>query len=286
MIKKISIIVAGILMATSVCSNAQRNPYNEMDVINRSNGTIEDLANVRGVSVEEFKKSWGLPEDMPADTNETIALEFVPLKYFATANGMSVEEAVGGYNMILEDVNENSLMKDIKDKLTVGDSFLGDDYGIDEFRSDLGIDIDINEDTPYRVVENYINRSILSASGILSYYGNDDILVMVKGKYIDFDVAPVVENDRVLVPMRNIFTALGAEVYWQGDVQTVIAVRNGDTIAMQLGQNYLFKNNERIEIPTASIAKDGRILVPIRAVAEALDTEVFYNSNTKTVVIH
>ena len=86
--------------------------------------------------------------------------------------------------------------------------------------------------------------------------------------------------------MRNIFTALGAEVHWQGDVQTVIAVRGNDVIAMQLGQNFLFKNNEKIEIPTAPVARDGRTLVPVRAVAEALDTDVFYNGNTKTVVIH
>lgn len=130
------------------------------------------------------------------------------------------------------------------------------------------------------------DRAELTGSGTITYDDGDEILVVVKGEYIDFDVAPAIEDNRVLVPMRNIFTALGAEVYWQGDVQTVIAVRDNDVIAMQLGQNYLFKNNEKIEIPTAPIARDGRTLVPIRAVAEALDTEVLYNGNTKTVVIY
>ena len=130
------------------------------------------------------------------------------------------------------------------------------------------------------------DRAELTNSGVITYDDGDEILVMVKGKYIDFDVAPTIENDRVLVPMRNIFTALGAEVSWQGDVQTVLAVRGSDVIAMQLGQNVIYKNNQKIEIPIASAERDGRILVPIRAVAEALDTEVFYNGDTKTVVIH
>ena len=130
------------------------------------------------------------------------------------------------------------------------------------------------------------DRTELTNSGTITYDDGDEILVVVKGEYIDFDVPPAIEDNRVLVPMRNIFTALGAEVYWQQDVQTVIAVRGDVVIAMQLGQNYLFKNNEKIEIPTASIARDGRTLVPIRAVAEALDTEVLYNGNTKTVVIY
>lgn len=130
------------------------------------------------------------------------------------------------------------------------------------------------------------DRTELTNSGTITYDDGDEILVVVKGEYIDFDVPPAIEDNRVLVPMRNIFTALGAEVYWQQDVQTVIAVRGNDVIAMQLGQNFLFKNNEKIEIPTASVARDGRTLVPIRAVAEALDTEVLYNGNTKTVVIY
>ena len=130
------------------------------------------------------------------------------------------------------------------------------------------------------------DRAELTNSGTITYDDGDEVLVVVKGEYIDFDVPPVIEDNRVLVPMRNIFTALGAEVYWQQDVQTVIAVRGDVVIAMQLGQNYLFKNNEKIEIPTASIARDGRTLVPIRAVSEALDAEVSYNGNTKTVVIN
>ena len=32
--------------------------------------------------------------------------------------------------------------------------------------------------------------------------------------------------------------------------------------------------------------ENGRTLVPLRAVAEALNTQVFYNPDTKTVVIH
>ena len=130
------------------------------------------------------------------------------------------------------------------------------------------------------------DRAELTNSGTITYDDGDEVLVVVKGEYIDFDVPPAIEDNRVLVPMRNIFTALGAEVYWQQDVQTVIAVRGDVVIAMQLGQNYLFKNNEKIEIPTASVARDGRTLVPIRAVSEALDAEVSYNGNTKTVVIN
>ncbi len=252
MIKKIALTVAAIMTVMSVNVSAARNPYNEMDFINPTNLTLEEVASTVGITVEEFKTMLGLPEDMPANTNEAAASGYLTVGRFAELKGISIEDVIEEFKQVYtgtDIITENTLIKDVY--------------------NDLGG-----------------NRGVLTNSGIISYDDGDEILVMVKGKYIDFDVAPVIEDNRVLVPMRNIFAALGAEVYWQGDVQTVLAVRGNDVIAMQLGQNVIFKNGEKIEIPTASVAIDGRVLVPIRAVAEALDTEVFYNGNTKTVVIH
>ena len=248
MIKKISIIVAGILVSTSICANAERNPYNEMDAINLSNMTLEDIAAEMEMSVDEFKEMWGLPVDMPGDTNDYIASDFIntTLNRLAEATNTPVENLVEQFKVFLgkEDITGDTIIKDLRKNVSVKSAYLDEEYGIDRFRSDYGFSDDITEDTPISEVELDVNRLWLLNSTLLSYYQDyDDILVMVKGKYIDFDVAPVIENDRVLVPMRNIFETLGAEVYWQGDVQTVIAVRNDDTIAMQLGQNFLFNTD-------------------------------------------
>lgn len=287
MIKKISIIIAGVLAATTVSANAQRNPYNEMDCINLTNRTLQDYAIESQMTLEEFKIMHGLPEDMPGDTNEIIAWGHIPLKYLAAVSQTTLEDVISYYQtgyIGTEEITGDTLVKDVEDKVTLS-AILGD-MGVEEFKVAFGLSPDVNADTPYYSIRNHVDRIQLAASGALSYDDGSSILVMLKGKYLDFDVAPVIENNSVLVPLRNIFTALGAEVSWQGDVQTVIAVRGEDRIAMQVGQNFIFKNNEKIEIPTASIAKDGRVLVPVRAVAEALDTEVYYNANTKTVVIH
>lgn len=288
MLKKISIIVAAFMTVMSVNVSAAKNPYNEMDAINLSNKTIDDYAASMGVTVEEFKLKHGLPADMPGDTNEAIAFGYVPVKIMAEEAGTSIEEAIAQYKQAcvgFDNITGDTLMKDIKTHLSLKTMY-GSNEAINEVKNYYGLSDNINENSLYGEVATQIERAELANAGLLSYDDGDEILVMVKGKYLDFDVAPAIEDNRVLVPMRNIFTALGAEVYWQQDVQTIIAVRGDDVIAMQLGQNYLFKNNEKIEIPTAPIARDGRTLVPVRAVAEALDTEVYYNGNTKTVVIH
>ncbi len=287
MIKKLALTVALIMTATTLGASAARNPYNEMDCINLSNKTIGDYAYQRGVIFEEFRKNYGLPEDMPEDTNEAIARGYISLKKLAEMNNTPLEEVIAFYKdgyMGTESITGDTLLKEAE-----GNMKLSKTLGvppIEEFRAAFGFSTDVTEDTPYRIVENVIKRATLKEAKILSYDDGTSILVMVKGKYIDFDVAPIVENERVLVPMRNIFEALGATVSWQGDVNTVLATRENIVIALQPGQSHLFKNTQKVDMPVSSIAKDNRILVPIRAIAEALDTDVFYNENTKTVVIH
>lgn len=287
MLKKISLVLAAVMAATTVGVSAERNPYNEMDCINLSNKTIGDFAYEGDIIFEEFKEFYELPEDMPADTNEAVAMGFLSLKKLAAINATALDQVIDYYKdgyIGTEEITGDTLLKEAEGNTRLG-NLLGE-TSIEEFRVAFGFGDDITEDTPYKVVENVINRAMLKDAGFLSYDDGTSILVMVKGKYVDFDVAPVVENERVLVPMRSIFEALGAVVSWQGDVNTVLATKDQTVVALQPGQNYLFKNSEKVEMPVASIAKDNRTLVPIRAIAEAFDTEVFYNENTKTVVIH
>ena len=49
------------------------------------------------------------------------------------------------------------------------------------------------------------------------------VKVMFNGKALSFDTPPIFDNDRVLVPFRAIFEAFGADVYWDGETQTVTA---------------------------------------------------------------
>ena len=287
MLKKLALTLALVTTVTTLGVSAAKNPYNEMDCINLSNKTIGDFAYSGDIFVEDFKELYGLPEDMPEDTNEAVAMGYLTLEKFAKINNTSLDEVIAYYKdgyIGTEEITGKTLLKEVEGNVRLG-KVLGS-TSIDEFRLAFGFGADITEDTPYKAVENVIKRQMLKEAKVLSYDDGSAILVMVKGKYIDFDVAPVIENDRVLVPMRNIFEALGATVSWQGDVNTVLATKDQTVVALQPGQNYLFKNSEKVDMPVSSVAKDNRILVPIRAIAEAFDTEVFYNGNTKTVVIH
>ena len=75
-------------------------------------------------------------------------------------------------------------------------------------------------------------------------YAHPPITVFVDRVQVNFDQQPVIQNDRTLVPMRRIFEALDAEVYWDEPTQSVTAVSGKDVILFQIGKTALFKNGQ------------------------------------------
>jgi len=111
------------------------------------------------------------------------------------------------------------------------------------------------------------------------------IRVNIDGRYIMFDQNPIIEDGRILVPMRAIFEALGADVYWEAASQTITATRGADTIMMSISESEMTRNGHTISFDVAPSIRDGRAFVPVRAIAEALDAEVNWDSGSNTVLI-
>ncbi|MCL2456269.1 MAG: stalk domain-containing protein [Defluviitaleaceae bacterium] len=120
-----------------------------------------------------------------------------------------------------------------------------------------------------------------------------EITVIVNGNALEFDQPPIIENGRTLVPVRAIFEALGAQIEWDFETQTVTAHTEKVSVAMIIGHNILAKTENSGEIPHVTpIVLDvppqiinGRTLVPVRAVAESFDTEVNWNPDSSTITI-
>ena len=76
--------------------------------------------------------------------------------------------------------------------------------------------------------------------------------------------------------------AIGAEVSYDNDTQTV-KVENEDTmIAMTIGEPKMQVNGQSIALLTAPEIKEERTMLPVRDVAEALDCEVKWQQDTQT----
>ena len=109
--------------------------------------------------------------------------------------------------------------------------------------------------------------------------------IVKNGEEKELDVAPMIINDRTMVPLRAIFEALGAVVEWDDETKTVFAVKDDMVMVMQIGQSKLYLNNDEIALDSPAVIVDSRTLVPARAIAEAFGNKVDYNAETQTVTI-
>ena len=113
-----------------------------------------------------------------------------------------------------------------------------------------------------------------------------EITVLINGTKMEFDVSPVLANGRTMVPLRSIFEALGAKVYWNESNETVSGIsRSGDRVVISIGSNVATVNDKAAEIDAPPIVVNDRTLVPLRFISETFGCEVGWEDTTQTVSI-
>ena len=112
--------------------------------------------------------------------------------------------------------------------------------------------------------------------------------VTLNGNAINFDVPPQLINDRTMVPLRAVFEAMGALVTWEPYNELISVELNGILIELTIGYDFMSifgKNNRKVWLDSPPCIVDGRTLVPVRAISEALGEDVKWNEDSKTVEI-
>lgn len=112
-----------------------------------------------------------------------------------------------------------------------------------------------------------------------------DIVVRLDGQTLTFDVPPSMQQGRTLVPLRAIFEALGADVQWRAETGEIHAVRGDREVTLTIGQTQARVAGEPKTLDVPAMIMNGRTLVPLRFVSEALLAEVIWDGANRTVTI-
>lgn len=109
--------------------------------------------------------------------------------------------------------------------------------------------------------------------------------VFLNGQQLSFDVPPIIDEGRTLVPLRAIFESLGAAVEWDQNTSTVTAERGDITIKLQIGNAIAYKNGIGYKLDVPGKLVQNRTMVPLRFVSEALGCIVSWNQAAYKVEI-
>lgn len=124
--------------------------------------------------------------------------------------------------------------------------------------------------------------------------------VLINGKVIkrQMDVKPLIKNDRLMLPMRNLAEMIGAKVEWDSKTRTASFTNNGLVAKIQIdGNEIVLSNGKVIKLDSKPLIINGRILLSASYVAnvfgltngntkDGIDQNIEWNSDNKTVEIN
>ncbi len=104
---------------------------------------------------------------------------------------------------------------------------------------------------------------------------------------------PIILDGRTLVPVREVFEAMGCTVKWHSETKQAEIVRGGDSILVKIGSRNAYLNGNLIKIDddqpypmligySQAVVKT---MVPVRFIAENLDYNVEWKQDTRRIYI-
>lgn len=275
--------------------------YNKYFTISKTNGTSALYSKSGDVLVDFGKWDTIIPLSTSnniivsannkyglADSNGSVILPLENIDASTLSNGKYVLFRKNEHTYILVDpISLNSYSY-----LSTTDAYVGYKYHkIENKILDSNLNVVYSDDTlNYNGGDKSIDNGLIKQKyfGSSSFNGylifkDSGVKVNLDNSRLEFDVLPVIQNGRTLVPMRTIFEALGADIEWNGETKTITAKSNDVTIKMQIGNNTLTKNGVSTQMDVCPQLVDGRTMVPVRAVSDSFNVTVDWDSYTQTV---
>ncbi|MBM7866592.1 copper amine oxidase N-terminal domain-containing protein [Heliobacterium gestii] len=104
------------------------------------------------------------------------------------------------------------------------------------------------------------------------------------------DAAPYIKSDRTYVPLRFVAKAVGVDdnnISYNADDQSVILIKGDRVVKLQVGSSVLTINGVPMTMDVApEVADPGRIMLPVKWVAQALGITANWDAATQTVTVN
>lgn len=115
---------------------------------------------------------------------------------------------------------------------------------------------------------------------------NDSITVYSNGNEVA-DKGVIIDG-RTMVPVRGVFEYMGYDVSWDPNTKTATLTntKKNSKITLTNGES-TFKVNDKVVTPDVpQQIVDGRFMLPLRAVGEAVDAKIDWLEDSKTATIN
>ncbi len=103
------------------------------------------------------------------------------------------------------------------------------------------------------------------------------------------DIAPYIDSNRTMLPIRFVAEALGFKVEWDDATRTVILTDKDNVVRIPVDTNKIIVNGNEYESDVKPVLRNNRTMLPIGNIARALGLkdgkDIIWDGSTKEVVI-
>lgn len=149
------------------------------------------------------------------------------------------------------------------------------DFSSRVFRADY-----VSVGTPIDLQETVSREEVSMTVGQTTY--------MVGSEQMTMDVAPFVQDNRLMVPVAHVSRALGVSrnaVVWDGDARTV-TIYADKVMQMEIGSRTMLVNGVPSDMGAAATIVSERTFVPVSRFARALGIDYTWDAAAQTVTFH
>lgn len=110
--------------------------------------------------------------------------------------------------------------------------------------------------------------------------------VYLDDRPLQLGAQPLLVNDTMLVPMRQLFEGQGAKISWNNVTKTVQGTKDDLVLTYKVGNLVADKNGQTLSLRVPGKIINGNTMLPLRFVSEALGSTVKWDANTHVVRIY
>lgn len=117
-------------------------------------------------------------------------------------------------------------------------------------------------------------------------YTAEEVTINIDGeKLVPKDMPAVIIEGRTMLPMRLIAQELGCEVTWNEEARQAYVVNDDYTIVFGMDSKTGYRNGTEFTMDVPATIVNDRTMLPVRALAKALELEIEWDDPSRTVSI-
>lgn len=132
----------------------------------------------------------------------------------------------------------------------------------------------------------YVNLNI-KYDGSTHRYSAEEVKLVVEGKELNnLTMPPIIFDGNTLVPAREVFEQLGAQVAWDNDKRQVKIVYENNNVLLTINDKIAVVNDNQLNMNVPAKIINDKTMIPLRFAAESVGLDVGWDSKTRVASIN